>query len=382
MDDLSGLRVLDLGWIWAGPLLSSALAELGADVVKIESQTRLDPYRLRGVERDPRYDSTNRHEASPSFHKLNRGKRSVTVDLRHDGGRELVLRLAESADLLVENFSAGTAERLGLGWDALKARNPKLVAVSMSGGGQSPRWRELRAYALVTTALSGYESLVGYPGEDPIGGPTFGIADPNVTSFALLAAGAALWRARNTGTGVYLDVSGIESMIAILGTAFLTDGRPEGGSIVLTLPSAEEDGWVVTVLTGPNDLASLVRLGDLPAVGWTALRAGPAEFESAAGAWSSRLDSTELRERLAAAGLPAAPVWSIEQRDASELTLATLDIEHPVTGVDRMPASPWGTSHTPTHAPLLGHHTDEVLREWLGLPDEEIAGLHASGALG
>jgi crotonobetainyl-CoA:carnitine CoA-transferase CaiB-like acyl-CoA transferase len=383
---IADIRVLDLGWVWAGPLVGAAFADLGADVVKVESSARLDPYRLRGVERDPRY-ADNRHEASPSFHKLNRGKRSLTIDLRNPAGRDLVLRLAEHADLLIENFRAGTLTRLGLGWPELQKRNPALVALSMSAGGQVGRWRDMKAYALVTTALAGYESLVAYDGEPPVGGATFGIADPNISSFGVLAAMAGIWRARRTGNGAHIDLSGVESVVAVLGAAVVLHEGAALPSVEITARCAGDDLWLLTALTGVDDLARL--LATIGVTGgahrWAELVVS-AEARAALHAdverWTAVRDRDDAVKLVAEAGITVTPVLSLEERNATAAVQdATMRIVHPVTGAEPILRSAWGTAAVPAPAPLLGEHTDQVLTEWLDLSDAEIADLRTTGAL-
>lgn len=382
---IADIRVLDLGWVWAGPLVGAAFADLGADVVKVESSARLDPYRLRGVERDSRYADV-RHEASPSFHKLNRGKRSLTVDLRNPAGRDLVLRLAGQADLLIENYRAGTLERLGLGWSKLKASNPRLVALSMSAAGQVGRWRDMKAYALVTTALAGYESLVRYPDEPPVGGATFGIADPNISSFGVLAAMAGIWRARRTGQGAHIDLSGVESVIAVLGAALVAHEGAAQPSVEVTARCQGDDQWLVAALTGPDDLARLLSVvGSAQRHDWPDLLTSATsrrDLHRAVEAWTSTLDREDAVKQLAEGGVTVTPVLSIEERNATAaIRDRTMRIVHPVTGEEQVLQSPWGTVATPAPAPLLGQHTDEVLSEWLHLSADEIAALRTTGAL-
>jgi crotonobetainyl-CoA:carnitine CoA-transferase CaiB-like acyl-CoA transferase len=385
---IADIRVLDLGWVWAGPLVGAAFADLGADVVKVESSARLDPYRLRGVERDTRY-ADNRHEASPSFHKLNRGKRSMTIDLRNPAGRDLVLRLAEHADLLIENFRAGTLARLGMGWSELRERNPALVALSMSAGGQVGRWRDMKAYALVTTALAGYESLVAYDGEPPVGGATFGIADPNISSFGVLAAMAGIWRARRTGHGAHIDLSGVESVVAVLGAALVLHEGAALPSVEITVRCAGDDLWLLAALTGPDDLDRLLTgIGSDNAAGrhrWAELVVS-ADARNALHAdverWTSGQDRDDAVKLLAENGITVTPILSLEERNATAAVRdRTMRIVHPVTGEEPVLESAWGTAEVPNPAPLLGQHTDQVLTEWLDLSDAEIAELRTTGAL-
>jgi crotonobetainyl-CoA:carnitine CoA-transferase CaiB-like acyl-CoA transferase len=382
------LRVLDLGWIWAGPLVGSVLAELGADVVKVESAGRFDPYRMRGVERRKDLGEL-RKEASPSFHKLNKGKRGITLNLRADGGRELLLRMVAEADVLIENFRAGTLERLGLGWDRLREANPHLVAVSLSAGGQAGRWRNLRAYALITSALAGYESLIGYPGEPPIGGSTFGAADPSVAAFGVLGTFAAVADAQRTGRGSYLDLSGVECMMGVLGPALLAAQTDSAGvpCADLTAPCTDDDTWLTTVVSdqaGIDRLAAAVGAGSgVPA--WEQVRRDPAARERlrlVLSGWSSTRRSADAVAELRAAGVPAVPVLTIEAATTTPaMTRDQVTVTHPVTGVATYLGSPWGRRASPGPAPLLGANTAEVLDEWLGLGADEIAALTEQGVL-
>jgi crotonobetainyl-CoA:carnitine CoA-transferase CaiB-like acyl-CoA transferase len=371
--------VLDLGWIWAGPLVGAAFAEMGADVVKVESLKRFDPYRLRGVER-MRELGDQRREASPSFHKLNHSKRSLTLDLRSEEGRALLLRLAGKANLLLENFSAGTLERLGVGWPVLKAANPRLVVVSMSAGGQQGQWRDLRAYALITSAMAGYESLISYDGEEAIGGPTFGVADPTVSAFGLLGALSALHHAQRTGEGRHVDVSGIESLMSVMPEAFL--GVERNGSAPGPLPAVEftvgdpaADEWHVLVLTAEDQWTAL------GGSGWDELLVSM-DARRSAGEWLASRPAAEVLAAAADAGIASAPVLTVEARNARP-PIADLigELEHPVTGPETTHPSPWGSWEEPRPAPLLGQHTDEILREWLELDDAAIADLRDRGAL-
>jgi crotonobetainyl-CoA:carnitine CoA-transferase CaiB-like acyl-CoA transferase len=388
---LAGLKVLDLGWVWAGPLVGSALADLGADVVKVESGRRMDPYRMRGVER--RADLGDlRREASPSFHKLNRSKRSITVDLRDPAGRELFLELAGTADLIVENFQAGTLDRLDLGWPVLHAANNRLVVLSMSAGGATGRWANLKAYALITSALAGYEALVRYPGEPPVGSATFGVADPTVAAFGLLAALSGLARARRTGRGAHLDLSGVEAVLGVLGLPFLEAAAPaedaEPVVVELTPRCAGDDAWVAVALTGPGDWKRLVATcgSDADWPDWHRLATEPAVRATAARrietAWTGTTDADDVAARLVAAGLAAAPVLSVEQRnERSPWADGRTTIDHPVTGPEPAYPSPWGSLLPPRPAPLLGEHTDEVLADWLDYPADRVAALRAEGVL-
>lgn len=380
---LAGARVIDLGWIWAGPLVTSGLAALGADVVKVESAGRFDPYRLRGVER-MKVPLERRRELSPSFHNLNQTKRSIDVDLKSEAGHALLLRMVASADLLVENFSAGTLDRLGLSWEVLRGVNPRLVVLSMSGGGDTGRWRQLRAYALIASALAGYESLVGYAGEPPIGGPTVGMADPTAASFGLLAAVAALHRAERTGKGAHIDLSNTEAVIAMLPNVFLETGPDPtpGPEVELTLRCSGEDSWLAAVLTCEREWDALrAATGCVDtAPPWDGLAAGTAQARVALEKWTMSRNRDSAVAELVASGVVAVPVLDAEEIRTAEMSNKHT-VEHPLSGQETAAHLPWGQVTPPHPAPLLGQHTDAVLRDWLAAADPEIAGLRESGAI-
>lgn len=373
---MNELRVLDLGWVWAGPLVGAALSAMGAEVVKVESAARLDPYRLRGVEREEKWGE-NKREASPSFHKLNRGKRSLSLNLKHPDAKAVLLSLVERADLLIENYSAGTLDRLGLGWDVLRAANPSLVAISLSAGGQTGRWKDLRAYALVTTALAGYESLVRYDEEPALGGPTFGIADPNISSYGVMAVLAALWKARRSGQGSYIDLSGVESVVGVLGRAFIDEPAPAAHELMLRVEG--DDDWVVCVVD-PEHMAGLAATIGLEPGEPGAVEDRDDLFE-AARVWAKDKPRDVVVSQLGACGVAVAPVTGVDHGGAGGSQLNRMTVVHPVTGGSSFLPSPWGEVGKGRPAPLFGHDTVAVLREWLDMDDVEIGRLSDAGIL-
>lgn len=220
---LAGLRVIELAWIWSGPMVGQMLADLGAEVIKVEAPNRFDLYRTRGLEAlRGRMDEATRIDSSLYFHSLNRNKRGLSLDLKSGDGRRTLLELAAGAHLLVENFTVGTLERLGLGTDRLAEANPALTRLSMSGPGRGSAVEQLRSYGLVLSALAGAESHITSDGEF-VGSPTFSISDPNAAIFAALAALAAALRADETGEGAAIDLSQIEAAATLAGTSALAD---------------------------------------------------------------------------------------------------------------------------------------------------------------
>ncbi len=211
---LAGVRVIELCWVWSGPLLGQFLADLGAEVIKVEWFKRYDLYRTRGVERMAgKYPEFIRREMSHSFHGLNRNKIGLALDLKDGKHTEALLDLAAQSDLVIENFTSGTLDRLGLGYEDLIKVNPSLVLLSLSGFGNTSRLGQMRAYGLVLSALSGFESGI----EDPetgefVGSPTFVASDPNAATYGLFAAITAILEARDSGKGVHVEFSQLEGM--------------------------------------------------------------------------------------------------------------------------------------------------------------------------
>jgi len=211
---LSGIRVIELCWVWSGPLLGQFLADLGAEVIKVEWFKRYDLYRTRGVERMVgKYPEFIRREMSHSFHGLNRNKIGLALDLKDGEHTEALLNLASQSDLVIENFTSGTLDRLGLSYEAMMEVNPSLVLLSLSGFGSSSRLGKMRAYGLVLSALSGFETGIEDPITDEfVGSPTFVASDPNAATYGLFAAITSLLEARSSGKGAHVEFSQLEGM--------------------------------------------------------------------------------------------------------------------------------------------------------------------------
>lgn len=227
---LARLRVLDLAWVWSGPAVSTALGDLGAQVVKIESATRPDNTRLRGasIVRPPRSDAPAL-EVTEYFQALNRGKQSVELDLRTDAGRKALRQLADQADVIVENLSPGVMERWGIAPESVLATNPRCTFVSMRGFGEHQELAQLRAYAGVLTSAAGVEDLIRYEGEEPIGGMTVGFSDALAASQALLLALAGVHSVAARGHGAAVALSQFESAVTANGRN-LIDAQQGGTS--------------------------------------------------------------------------------------------------------------------------------------------------------
>lgn len=350
---LQGIRVLEFCWVWAGPFLGQFLADLGAEVIKVEWYDRYDLYRTRGIERlrGKVVDHVYR-EMSPSFHSLNRNKLGFAVNLKHAEGVDLVKQLAARSHLVIENWSSRTLERLGLGYEALKAVNPRLAMLSLSAIGPSSRLENMRSYGLVTSSLGGAEAPIRDEGEF-VGTPTFNISDPNAALFGLVGAMAALIQTHQSGKGMELIVSQLESVIALMGSDVGACGQRDG------IFETSDRKYVAVALPGDT---------------------GPADLEG----WCRGLGVQQVIAQARQQGGEACEVINVVDTPACEVFQDVgvhLPSEHPVTGREELVAAPWRIdgqrSPLRKHAPLMAEGNSYVLRNILGLPEDQIDHLAA-----
>ena len=218
---LAGYRVLDFGWVLAGAVPGMILSDMGAEVIKVETRQRMDYMRLGrpiiGDRPDP--------EQNPMFHNVNRGKRSVTLNTTRPAAVELARQLAAKCDVVIENFSPGVMERIGLGYETLSDENPRLVMASITSNGQTGPLRDLRAYAPSIGALSGLDSTMGYEPPEGAPGRPLGLkhayADLCGALHAVFAITSALHQRRRTGQGQYIDVSMLRATVSTMGTGLM-----------------------------------------------------------------------------------------------------------------------------------------------------------------
>lgn len=362
---LAGVRVIELCWVWSGPLLGQYLADLGAEVIKVEWFKRYDLYRTRGVERIAgKYPESIRREMSQSFHGLNRNKIGVTLDLKLPEHRQGLLDLVRQSDLVIENFTSGTLDRLGLDFETLRKANPKVVLLSLAGFGSTSSLADMRAYGLVLSALSGLEANIVDPESGEfIGSPTFVASDPNAASYGLTAAIAAILEARRTGKGVHVEISQLEA-IAHVATSKDAELIELAESLGLSASFGE-------------DKSSVLRTSDdnYLCVGWPADMAATELEEHALRVGRSSLD--EARQRLDAAGAESVRVIEkpAEMGAGASLEGTLIQTIHPVTGPEAIVAAPWWIDgqRAPLRktAPTLGEGNDYVLGSLLGwTPDQ------------
>jgi len=391
---LAGLVVLELAQIMAGPTCGALLADLGADVIKVE--------RIPGGDDTRRYAEPQVHGESAAFMMMNRNKRSIAVDLKTDGGRRVLQQLAHKADVLVENYRRGALDRLGLGFEAVHAINPALIYCSISGYGRTGPAADKGGFDLIAQGASGLMSITGEPGGAPVkvGSP---VTDLNAGILGVVGILAALVHRMKTGQGQQVDTSLFEAGIhqtAWQAAIFFATGvspGPGGSAHVLAAPYQAfptRDGWIN--IGGANQanwegVARIVGMPELITDPRFASNSGRlARRDELARLLAERLRTRDTRDwlhELDAAGVPAGPIQSIEQMTRDPQTLAremVVPLDHPVAGRTSALGVPIKLAATPGSvrrpAPTFGQHTAEVLREH-GFADAQIAMLAAEGAI-
>ncbi|GGR93525.1 CoA transferase [Streptomyces aureoverticillatus] len=392
---LSGLRVLDLATLFAGPLAATLLGDFGADVVKVEHPRRPDPSRGHGPAKDG---------VGLWWKLLGRNKRTMTLDLSTPGGRATLLRLAADADVIVENFRPGTLEKWDLGWAELSAANPRLVLARVTGFGQFGPYARRPGFGTLAEAMSGFAAATGEP-DGPPTLPPFGLADSIAglaTAYAVMTALAARER---TGRGQVVDMAIIEPILTVLGPQPLwydqlghvqprTGNRSTNNAPRNTYRTA--DGKWVAVSTSAQSIAErvlrLVGRPDLAAEPWFGSGTGRAAhadvLDEAVGAWIARRTRTEVIEAFEKAEAAVAPVQDVrdvmtDPQYAALNTITTVQ-DDPELGTLRMQNVLFRLSETPGAIRWAGRphgaDTDTILAE-LGLTDSEITSLRKEGAL-
>ena len=221
---LDGVRVIDLTRILAGPFASMLMADLGADVIKVEQPGTGDPARGNGPFLSPAGGETNEQEFSSYFMSINRGKRGAALDLANPKGREALLRLVETADVLMENFRPGAMARLGLDYEAVRARNPRVVMCSVSGFGQTGPYAQRPALDVIVQGMGGMLSITGEPGGGPVR-PGASIGDIAAALFATVAVQSALIERERSGEGQFIDIGMLDCQVAIMENALRATSR-------------------------------------------------------------------------------------------------------------------------------------------------------------
>ncbi|HEU0062397.1 MAG TPA: CoA transferase [Hyphomicrobiaceae bacterium] len=401
LECLKGVRVLDLSQFEAGPSATEALAWLGAEVVKVENPKAGDPGRI--ILSEPDRDSFY-------FLSFNANKKSLAIDLKSRVGKKLVMELAAKADVFVENFAPGAIERLGLGYEVLATINPGLIYAQVKGFGEGSPFESNLAFDMIAQAVGGIMSISGSPGGPPVKpGPTLG--DTGTGMLLAISILAALFEKRTTGNGQRLQVAMQDAMLHYIRLAFATQAR-KGGPVPRVGDQSVSGGNPPQGIFpckggGPNDyiyvytsranpehwkrLLQVIGRDDLIDDPRYASAAARLEHEAAINAlvsdWTKQHDKHEAMRQLGGAGIPAGAVLDTQEliEDETMHDRGILQVmDHPVVKGYRMPAWPVRHDGAPPAvkaAPLLGEHSAEVLKRWLGLSEREVDGLVGEGVV-
>ncbi len=397
----AGLKVFDLSTFWAGAYLTCYLGAFGADVIKVESIQRPDGHRYSG---SLLRNSDDWYERGPLWQGTNLNKRDITLDLASQAGRELALRLAAEADVVVENFSPRVVEQFGLDYDSLVTINPDVIMVRMPGFGLQGPWRDFVGWALNIEQLAGMSAVTGYPDGPPcnLQGP----ADPIAGVHATVALLAALEHKRRTGEGQLIEVAQIEVGAAVTAEPVIEysltgqvrerEGNRHRVFAQGVYPAGGEDEWVAISVRDDADWATLVDVLGRPELGHDLRFASPEArlknhdaLDEALSAWTAGLPADDVSDMLRRRGVPAERLMTADRMyDVDQLAARGFytDLEHRLTGRMRFPGWPFRITPGPTRhhrspSPTLGQHNDEVLGA-LGISDSRLIELRTEGVIG
>lgn len=385
---LENIKVLDLTRVLAGPYSTMILGDLGADIIKVE---------MPEIGDDARHFGPYMNSESAYFMSLNRNKRSITLNLKTAKGKEVLLEMVKKVDVLVENFRPGTMEKLGLGYEDLKEINPKLIYAASSGYGHTGPYSKRAAYDAVVQAMGGLMSITGKEGGEPTRVGT-SVGDITAGLFTTIGILAALNSRNETGKGQKVDVAMLDCQVAILENAIaryvVTGEIPKPGgnkhpSIVPFEPFETIDGQVMVAAGNDVLWANFCRAIDIePLCKDDRFSTNPLRNENygelrpiLAKIMKTRT-TQEWQDILDNAGVPNGPINTVDKVIEDPQVVARemiIEIDHPVSGKVKVPGIPIKLSNTPGQirmtSPLLGQHTDEILRDLLNYDDEKIEDL-------
>jgi len=395
---LSGIRVTDFTWAWAGPQGTLLLGMLGAEVIKIESHARLDHARVHSLTAGAVRGDV---DESPLFNDLNLGKLSITLDLRKEEARDIARRLVAKSDVVSQNMRPGVLDRLGLGYQDLRKVKPDIIMLSSSAVGATGPEGSYAGYAPTFACMSGAVEITGYPDQPP--SPLSGAVDLRVGTTAAFAVLAALHHRQRSGEGQHIDLSSTEVMSSMIGEAFLEysacghlaqrSGNRDGAMAPHNCYRCKGEEQWITIAVGTEAEWSALRsvLAD-PELEDDAF-AGPLErwqnqerLDEVVERWTGEREPREAMEALQRAGVAAMVVHSgisigedphVRERGVFETVV------HPRIGEKKVVRPPWRLEGVRIHrsAPLIGEHTEYILEEILGLARDEIDQLAEAGVL-
>ncbi len=387
---LEGYRIIDFGWAAAAPRATCLLADMGAEVIKVETRKRPDPVRFGPDNR------TRNPEMDPLFHSINRNKLGILLDLTHSESIELIKRLIRISDVVVENFSPGVMKRFSLDYDEIKKDKPDIIMISFPGVGSEGPLSDVVTYGPSLAGLAGLDSMIGYEGERVLGMQQ-AYADINASLHGAFAIQIALFHREKYGEGQHIEVAQIESLLSTMPEPIMefsinmrnlnTQGNVNNMmSVHNNYPCKGEDKWVsIAILTEEEWKRFCEVIGD---PSWTKREEFADDYKRALyrkdldkliGEWTIGKTSYEVMEILQKAGVASTPCADTEERFFDphlQERQNIVNVEHPATGSDFVPNVVCNLSETPGEirrpAPLLGEHNDYVFGELLGLSKDEI----------
>ncbi len=395
------LRVLDLGTFWAGPLVGMYFATHGADVIKVESIQRPDGFRFTATYRQLGEDF---YEHSPTYQGSNHGKRDLTLDLRHEEARELLLRLVADSDVLIENFSPRVMENFGLTYETLTQVKPDLILVRMPGFGLEGPWRDYVGWAMVIEQASGMTWVTGHPDGEPLN--PGGFIDCGVSMHVGVAVQAALMHRERTGEGQHIEVAQLETGACLTaeqviaysmnGTVQGRHGNRDREIAPQGVYAARGGAWVALSIRDDHEWTRFV--GALGRPEWArdpvlATRQGRQdrhdELDERIAAWMGERSAEDAVEAMRAAGIPAAEALvatNMYGEPQLEARGFYQELEHARSGIRRYPVWPMRFSYGPdpqyaSVSPTLGQHNEEILGD-LGLSERDLARLRSASIIG
>lgn len=398
MAPLANIRVLDLTRVLAGPWCTQNLADLGADVIKVERPGSGDDTRGWGPPYLRDQDGENTSEAA-YYLSANRNKRSLALDFTTEQGKQAILALAEKADILVENYKVGGLKKYGLDYDSLKRINPRLIYCSVTGFGQTGPYASRPGYDYIIQGMGGLMSITGEHDDLPGGGPQkagVAVADLMTGMYATVAILAAINERHSSGLGQYIDMALLDCQVAMLANQnlnYMTSGKTpkRAGNAHQNLVPYQvfevEDGHLILAVGNDSQFAAFSKLINMPEL------ADDERYRKNAGRVVNRdslipLLATVMKTRkrddwladLERNNIPAGPINTIDQVYADPQVVARqmkVTLPHPAAGVTPLTANPIRFSDTPIQyrcaPPMLGQHSEEILREELGWSDEQIS---------
>jgi len=393
---LEGIKILDLSWVLSGPFATMVLRDLGADVIKVERLKVGDIGRGNG----PHVKGLSSY-----FLSLNRGKKSITLNLASERGKDIFIKLVGHVDVVVENFTPGTMEKLGLGYETLKQHNPKIIYAACSGFGQTGPYATKPAFDVIAQAMGGIMSVTGEPGGPPIR-PGASMGDIAAGLFLCIAILACLQERHVSGQGQLIDMSMLDCQVTIQENAFVrylnTDEVPRalGTRHPVFTPFqvfSTKDGYIaVTTMGGVRDqwplyCATIDRLDIIDderfQTGWLRTQNYEALEPILTEAMKAKT-TQEWLEELEQVGIPCGPVNTIDKVAVDPQILARemiVEVHHPKAGSFKVANTPFKLSRTSSKperaSPDLGEHTKEVLKELLGVSDQDLVGLENNGVI-